>query len=339
MKFSFFEEYWNSGKILKQAFSECKVCLDEVYSFSQKILQYPDYAPLEFKVSIEKIPKEYFSLKKNIFSTLFQTTYKLMDIPKDKRYLYGKLNYLFRVWVTAADNLLDNEDKRFFLLNIPGDSHVMRQLISTMTADRVLSHILNDAVESRVITLRQSEQIIDRSLQILLPSAAEESSECVGIINRPSTEYILNTIHKLKTAFLFHVPFLGPEIVGVDEEKLKICRSSMNSIGLGCQLLDDIRDMACDFLENRHNYVLSMIYNKGVQSDIDLLEKMRGNIDVSTKIMNEFSDFVSPTKKEAMALIREGFLLLNDLGLNLGEKTIDNLVRSNFILLDIGELL
>ena len=33
------------------------------------------------------------------------------------------------------------------------------------------------------------------------------------------------------------------------------------SFGLGCQILDDIRDISKDYLEKRHNYILSKIYS------------------------------------------------------------------------------
>jgi hypothetical protein len=38
-------------------------------------------------------------------------------------------------------------------------------------------------------------------------------------------------------------------------------REALYNIGMGCQIMDDMVDLALDFHEKRHNYVLALIYH------------------------------------------------------------------------------
>jgi hypothetical protein len=102
-------EIWKQAKLLQSSFGEHKQCMHCIYSKIDSLLQSPDGTLPEFYVSMDKIPKSFFALRKNLFSTLFMSSYHMLDIPKERRLLYGKLNHLFRAWVTSADNLLDDE--------------------------------------------------------------------------------------------------------------------------------------------------------------------------------------------------------------------------------------
>ena len=192
------------------------------------------------------------------------------------------MNHLFRVWVTSADNLLDHEDKVVVPIEIAGSSPVMRQVISIMLADRIMSRLTAEAVREGVLSDAQSELITEKSLQILLPSAAEEASEESGITQRPDAEYVLQTIHRLKTGLLFHIPFLGPDHIEehLDADVLGLCKDGLMNFGLGCQILDDIRDLAKDFLEARHNYVLSELFAHWPLYEIKL-EEMRPELNLA----------------------------------------------------------
>lgn len=339
MKISEVEKIWQSG-LLNEAFNEHKDCIKEIYAHANEILVSPPCAHPGFKVQMGEIPPEYFSLRKNIFSTLFQSVYQLLSINKKRRLLYGQLNHLFRIWVTSADNLLDNEDKTVVPIIMPGESRIMRQVISTMLADRIMKRIFETAVEKAIISQEDSKILSDMSLQILLPSAAEEASEENGITERPEPEYVLHTIHRLKTGILFHVPFLGPEHVesDINIDTFNICKDALDKFGLGCQLLDDIRDMGRDYIEKRHNYILSKIYWEGGDFDITDLENLEGKIDISANIFPYFLKFVNPTVELAKNLLQEGLFILSEVGLGLDENAIKKMVFSMFGLLDVGEL-
>lgn len=341
MNIKSFETIWQSGKILREAFAEYKEALNDVYERSAEILRSPSYTPQEFTVGMDKIPAEFFSIRRNIFSTLFQSMYHLLDVKKPQRLLYGKMNHLFRTWVTSADNLLDNEDKIVIPIRIPGRSRVMRQVISIMAADRIMKQLLDEACLNGVLTLGEARILADDSLRILLPSAAEEASEEGGVNQRPDPEYVLYTIHRLKTGMLFHVPFLGPEKVemGINPQKITVCKDALDKFGLGCQLLDDIRDMAKDYLQRRHNYVLSKIYFEERGACIQRLKEMEKDTDFDAKIHPHFPDVVRPAALRAADFLEQGLTSLKDIGLDINDFIVNTMVSSMFNVLDIGDLI
>ncbi len=235
-----------------------------VYEIAARIVRPLAGSPPEYAIRTAEVPVSFFTARKNIFSTLFYSTYLALGIPEPRRRLYGKLNHLFRIWVTSADNLLDSEDKCVLPLDMPGSSRVMREVVALMAADRVLWHLLREAVSQDVITEEQAARLADDSLRRLLPSAAQEASEEGGVTVRPSPEYVLDTIHVLKTGLLFNIPFTGVDIIedGIDRERLARVKQALLLFGNACQILDDVRDMARDFVERRHNYALSVLAHR-----------------------------------------------------------------------------
>ena len=252
---------WGTGRLLAKAFSEQETCMRAVYALAAEIVRPPQGTAPEFAVRLGAIPPAFFTLRKNLFSTLFYSVYLVLDIPRPRRLLYGKLNHLFRIWVTSADNLLDDEDKCVLPLLMPGASRVMREVIAIMAADRVLGRVLSSAVATETLTLSQADELAEQSLRCLLPSAAQEAGEEGGINERPAPEYVLDTIHVLKTGLLFNIPFLGVDVVesGLDNERVGRLKRALMQFGGGCQILDDVRDIGRDFVERRHNYVLSVL--------------------------------------------------------------------------------
>ena len=252
---------WGAGRLLAKALSEQETCMRAVYDLAAAIIRPPAGSPPEYAIRRGEIPPSFFSARKNIFSTLFYSTYLALDIPLPRRLLYGKLNHLFRIWVTSADNLLDNEDKCVLPLDMPGTSRVMREVVALMAADRILSHLLNDAVAEGTLTAGQATRLTDESLRSLLPSAAQEASEEGGVTSRPDPQYVLDTVHVLKTGLLFNIPFTGVDLVeeDLDRDRLARIKRALLMFGGGCQIHDDVRDIARDFVEHRHNYVLSVL--------------------------------------------------------------------------------
>lgn len=333
------EKTWQNEHLLKTAFDEYKECIRAVFKEIHQVLQAPTETPKEFEVRAGAIPDEFYLPRKNLFSTLFQSVYHLLDIPSSRRLLYGKLNHLFRIWVTSADNLLDTEDKIVIPIEIAGSSRIMRQVISIMTADRVLKTVLDQAVQDGIINPHQAELLSRKSLQVLLPSAAEEASEETGVSIRPDKEYVLHTIHHLKTGLLFHVPFLGPDTIetSLDAHKLALCKEGLMNFGLGCQILDDIRDIAKDYLEKRHNYILSHLF---ADSPLYLakLHEIETVIDINSNIFNLFPDIVHPAADRGLQLLTDGLMSLGAAGLGIDRKSARFLSLGMFDILGVGEL-
>ena len=253
---------WKSTALFRRAFTELQQSMRQNYRVAERLIRTDDNIPSAYRVRMGAIPDRYYQLRHNLFSTLFQSVYLLLDIDPARRLAYGGINHCFRVWVTGADNLLDNEDKEVIPLQMPHQSRIMQQVISIMAADRMLYVLLEDAAAAGAFTRAQVTALHTRSLQLLLPSAAQEASEEGGVTTRPSPDEVLSTIHKYKTGLLFHLPFLGIEEVehDLDQPRLERIKAGLMDFGLGCQILDDIRDLSRDLHQHNHNYLLSLLY-------------------------------------------------------------------------------
>ena len=330
-------ELWNAGQLFKAAFNEQRTAIESVYSQADGLLKVPEKTPEEYTVSMQPVPDEFYTLRKNIFSTLFQSMYHLMGCDPRHRLFYGQLIHLFRIWVTSADNLLDDEDKVVIPIEMQGSSRVMRQVVSLMTADRIFQQLLAEGIQSGALTASQAQELSERSLQILLSSAAQEAGEEEGITERPDPEYVLNVIHRYKTGILFNVAFLAPDVVEphLDRRRATALKKALMQFGIGCQVLDDIRDMARDLVERRHNYLLSNLW-KNQPEFFQTLENR--DIHVGDRLYLEAPHIALPAAKLGFGMMRDGLATLGEMGLGIRPKLATELAGSMFTVLDLQDL-
>lgn len=330
-------DLWKAGRLFKAAFDEQQIAIKSVYNVADRILQVPSGTPQEYNVSMDPVPDSFYTLRKNIFSTLFQSMYHLMGCDPQHRTFYGRLIHLFRIWVTSADNLLDDEDKVVIPIQMQGSSRVMRQVVSIMTADRIFQRLLAEGIESGALTSAQAQELSERSLQILLPSAAQEAGEEMGITERPDPETVLNVIHRYKTGILFNVAFLGPEIIEpqLDATRAAALKDALMQFGIGCQVLDDIRDMARDFVEKRHNVLLSNVW-KNQPGFFQTLENR--DLAVTDRLYLEIPHIALPAARLGFGMMRDGLSTLGEMGLGIRPKLAENLADSMFTVLDLQDL-
>lgn len=330
--------FLTTNKVLHGAYRECCRCIKDVEKANKIVLAASVHPGDDFKVRAASFPPQMFLPQRNFFSTCFQSVYTLLDIPQERRLLYGRMNYLFRIWVTSADNLLDGEDKLSLPMRIPKDSRVMRQVIAIMAADRMLQHFLSDALNSGLLTSQEALRISDGTLQVLLPSAAEEASEECGISVRPEPDYVLHEIHRLKTGILFHLPLFGPQMIEkkIDRKMLSVCREGLGSFGIGCQLLDDVRDMARDLVERRHNYVLSLMTHEFPASMRKLMNSI-DDIKIEDRLYPSFHDEAVPAVRLAYDHLLSGLARLDECGLGLNEAAARQIALWMFKALDVDQ--
>ncbi len=284
---NFFKEI----KILNKAFNEQQIIVKNVWDIAENILNDTNNNSF-FKVKLLELPDEKLSFGKNLFSSLFISVFHLLGVEQEKRILYGSLNHLFRAWVTSADNLLDNEDKITFDIEMTGDSRVMRQIVVIMLADRIMSQLLDNAVEKKVVTREDATVLQAESLRILLPSAAEEGFEEGGLKEQLSPEFILNEVHPVKTGILFHIPFLAIEMIekDINSEKMLLLKDGFMQFGIGCQLLDDIRDVTRDYIENRANYFIALLQSENWEQNKKRLDNLCDLRNLDNYVADEFPE-------------------------------------------------
>ena len=327
---------FETGRIARAALREQQECIRAVHARLAPHLASPAGTPAEYVVRPGPLPEANLGWRKNLFSTLFQSVYHLMDVPAPRRLLYGQLIHLFRIWVTSADNLLDGEDKDVVPLQMPGSARVMRQVVAVMAADRVLAEILNDAVATGAITAAQRDELARESLRRLLPSAAQEATEEGGIAVRPPPEEVLGVIHRLKTGLLFHLAFVGPEIVEPAAcARTARLREGLMDFGRGCHVLDDVRDMARDLLEKRHNYVLSVLAHE----EPELLDELAARAQsVADRLYLDVPQYALPAARRGFDLLVSGLRTLGEAGLGYDGAQAESMARAMFPVLDLEGL-
>ena len=90
--------------------------------------------------------------------------------------------------------------------------------------------------------------------------AAAFPGEDPGTLRKP--EEILTAVHHYKTGILFQCPWDIPRTIEtVPEADLAPLMEGLYRIGIGCQILDDMVDLALDIRSRKHNYLASLIYH------------------------------------------------------------------------------
>jgi len=322
-------------RVLRRSFGESSTCMRDVYDILAGQISCPAGTPAEFAVEMDDIPAAYYSFRKNLFSTLFMSIYHLLEIEPQRRLLYGKFNHLFRIWVTRADNLLDEEYKAVVPLRMAGASHIMRDVISIMAADRALNIILEQAKAAGTVTDAEAALLARDSLRVLLPSAAQEAGEEAGVASQPSPEYLISTVHRYKTGMLFYIPLLGPERIEthIPAERMAVIRNGLMDFGIGCQLLDDVRDMGRDLREMRNNYALALL-----QRDFPAEYAELRSLKDSDRLYRRLPKVVAPTARLGLKKMVQGLSQLDGAGLGISKRGVNVISRGMFKVLDLEDL-
>ncbi len=201
------------------------------------------------------------SLEHNFFSALFLYSYLRTGITRERRILYTAVNQCLRGMVTGCDNLLDDEYKMTLETDLPATGTRFRSVLDIMVSERVLFDLLLSGLERRAISPAVVRQALQASLRALTRSGSQEAAEEAGVAEqRLSPEAVLATVHHFKTGLLFQCPWAVP---GAIEKPLPggIARvkNALYRLGIACQILDDMVDLARDVRNRRHNYVASVI--------------------------------------------------------------------------------
>ena len=202
----------------------------------------------------------YTALEANLFSTLFLYSYYRAGISAPRRQLYAAANQCLRGMVIGCDNLLDDEYKKTLDTDLPVQGTRFRSVLDIMVSDRVLFELLLDAHARGEISAAQTRRASAVSLHSLLESGAQEASEQDGVLQRLSPEEVLRSVHHYKTGVLFQCPWALPAVLE-NLERGEEMRQALYRIGINCQILDDMVDLADDVRGKRHNFVASLIHH------------------------------------------------------------------------------
>ena len=205
---------------------------------------------------------DFFFLENNFFSALFLYSYHRCGIARSRRVLYAAINQCLRGMVTGCDNILDDEYKKTLETDLPEEGVRFRSIVDIMVSDRVLFEILFEGLQDAKLNGQQVLAASAASLRTLVQSGAQEASEEGGIQRVREPQQILKSVHHYKTGLLFQCPWTIPLIIeSIPPTTIDFFREALYNIGMGCQIMDDMVDLASDFHKKRHNYVLALIYH------------------------------------------------------------------------------
>jgi hypothetical protein len=234
---------------------ELTEALSHYWSTAEKILQGSN-------VQLRSPHPEYFAIESNLFSMLFLYSYLQAGMTRSRRVFYVAVNQCLRGMVTGCDNLLDDEYKKTLDTDLPEEGTRFRSVLDIMVSDRVLFDLLIDARQRGELTSDQVRSASAISLHGLLDSGVQEAGEEAGISDRLTPDEVLRVVHHFKTGLLFQCPWSLPAVLeDIDPETLDRTTRALYQLGMGCQILDDMVDLASDLRMSRHNFAASLIYH------------------------------------------------------------------------------
>ena len=255
-----------------------------------------------------------FSIEKNFFTAIFLYSYFKAGIIPEHRIVYTAVNQCLRGMVTGCDNILDNEYKKTLDTDLPENSHKFRSIIDIMVSDRAVLAILDKGIGSKL----SREKLIKSSfetLRALSLSGVEEAEEEDGQINMMPPDFILSAVHHFKTGLLFVSPWVVPNLLeDLDRNRSKALEQGLYNIGMGCQVLDDMADIAPDLSMNRYNYIASLAFYGENPAEKQLLNRLvkrdMKTLDTSEYLAARFPEATAMAWQKANDLLRKGLEVL-----------------------------
>lgn len=259
-----------NADLFRKGLSEQKSVLNDFWEKGSQILS-------GSAIQLKPPPEKWYALRHNYFSVLFIVVFFVLRIPLPRLRLYARLNHCLRTWVTACDNLLDDELKELLITDLPDDARIFKSVHTLLVADRIFFSFMMDAVQGGVISEREMEVLLKVSLSSISESGREEAEEERGVEYDITPHDMLYKIHAIKTGRLFTSPLSAPRALGDisrDDEQYKHIYEGLSSIALGCQILDDLSDIGMDLEKRKHNYLAALVLSQGTDRERTLINEM-----------------------------------------------------------------
>jgi len=258
-------------------------------------------------ITLLEKPAGFLKLENNFFSAIFLYSFHRAGIPRDRRVLYAAFNHCLRGMVTGCDNILDDEYKKTLETDLPARATRFRSIIDIMASDRVLFSIAMAACSRNELSHEQVLQASTASLHTLTASGIQEATEEQGIGSILTPEDILSNVHHYKTGLLFNCPWGIPSVLEkLNPDIVTPLQQALYSIGMGCQIMDDMVDLGRDTRRARHNYVASLIYH-GV--DRDLWEQLQAKATAEPEVQDRATLLLAfPEALEESARLAQRYL-------------------------------
>ncbi|MDJ0782841.1 MAG: polyprenyl synthetase family protein [Desulfosarcinaceae bacterium] len=278
-------------------------------------------------IHLKPIPKAWLSLRHNYFSVLFIAIFHLLELPALRRHFYARLNHCYRVWVTACDNLLDDELKELFDTDLPSGARIFKSVHSLLLADRIFFALLQEAVATGTFSPAEADALLNISLTAISASGREEAMEEAGTHQDLTPAQVLAQIHRPKTGLLFTAPLAAPLALGdihASDPLVEAFLEGLEQFGIGCQILDDLSDLGADLAAAKHNYLAATIAHGTDAAEKKRLAALSNHtpgeeLVADSGLYRRFPKAAQTTLQAAIDQLEGALRLLADGGLPLGK--------------------
>jgi len=321
---------------LAEMLQDLLTCLPLRRGFELQVATQKTFYELAAKIAGTNCPvsspaAEAFCIERNFFSTFFlAVTHSIIG---ESKYLplYAMVNQGMRAWVTACDNILDDEYKEIFSFAFAERGFRMRSVLTLLLADRVVTEFIADTYEDTA-AIKDVGRI---SLQALVPCALQECDEEVRPVPVLPPSEILRDIHKRKTADLFAAPLALPlAMETIDPDKAQAALAAVRLFGAACQIIDDIKDMPDDVSTGRHNLIVSIVSQEN-HDDNQWLGQLRNTDNPDWASWERFPGAAGVAAEVAMERFGSSFDALASIGIVLSYVQRDAVVTCIFTLLRV----
>ena len=236
--------------------------------------------------------------------------------------------------VTAADNIIDDEDKPVLPLKMPNGAPRFRNSLALISWSIALSRLLTKGVELGHIEKDDGTDCLNSLMNNLVEIGAIEAEEEAGVKEVISPGEVIDRVHEQKGGQLLALAFVVPNFMVRGDEalkKLKVVSKGIHLIGLALQHIDDITDLKIDMECNKHNLLRSEVVHNGTKEENEFLTLLsKDECSCQEYVRKKLSPSIGRLVARALKTADKGFNLLEEGGYKLKQKEAMVILRGLF---------
>ncbi len=269
---------------------------------------------------------------RNFFSLLLLSAYRALDLREDQLRYLAAVNHTVRAIVTAADNLIDGEDKPVLPLSMPAGAARFRNSLALLAWGVALERVVAEGVGPVGLEPQRVADAVEGLMGSLIEIGGVEAEEEAGVDEVVTPGVVVARIHEQKGGQLLGLAFVVPrELLAGDPRapRLAAMHRGVHAIGLALQHVDDVTDLAIDVADRRHNLLQSEIVHRGSAGERAFLERLRAEGD-DAGYREACADSVGRVVARALDTARRGFAEMEGAGYPLGADEAMAMVETLF---------
>lgn len=250
---------------------------------------------------------EYF--EKNFFSIFMLSILKKLDIKNSRVFHYGMIIQSIRGIVTAADNIIDNENKSKF--RIPNVKNiVLNNSLLSIIHQNIMEESLDYLSDSSSEKILYRRKLLDCFMSIAKGESIREYDK-----SYKNPEWVIENIHKKIGGELLEFAFAIPTI----RENLNILsdvKLGIKKIGIALQMLDDVTDL----LEDYENNKINLMFMEMIKENSFTIDELSSKLNIGFMEDPIYKKSQYKISVDAIDLALDGFEIIGKTGYPINRK-------------------